>query len=149
MAGIPSHTKSSPSKRSGGSTREKAKHAQSGTRKNSGGIQQREQLSETPTSSRKDVSVQLTSSKDSSSDLLFITTDKPANFKDPSVQKEISRHVMKDYQNKQQSGRETGRGKGKEFTTPRGDKGTGISSINAASSHTSKGESIVRCALEP
>ena len=48
-------------------------------------------------------------------DLLWITTNKPSNFQDPAIQKMISIHVMRDYQQKEQSGQEPSR-------TPRGKK---------------------------
>lgn len=142
MAGIPSHTRSSSSKRLTGSAGEKAKCAQSGQSKQAGSSssnQQREQPFETPT-------VQL-SSPNSNSDFLFITTNKPANFKDPGVRKEISRHVMKHYAS-QQSGKEPSRGKNKESTKARGDKETGVSSPNVSLPNPPARESIVRSTLK-
>lgn len=50
-----------------------------------------------------------------SSDLLWITTNRPSEFQDPTIQKMISIHVMRDYQQKEQSGQEPSR-------APRGKK---------------------------
>ena len=137
MAGIPSHTKSSATKRGAGSAREKSKNTQSGQRKSSGsssGNQQKEEPSESPNSPGEAVSVE-----DSSSDFLFITTSKPSAFKNPSVQKQISRHVMKDYQNKQS----------KEATKRQGDREPGVNLTNTPSSHNSARASSVRSVLIP
>lgn len=139
MAGIPSHTKSSSSKRLTGSAAEKAKCAQSGQSKHAGSSsknQQREQPSETPT-------VQL-SKPNSNSDFLFITTSKPADFKSQDVQTQISRHVMKHYTSQQQSGKEHSRGKNKESTKVQGDKETSVSSANVPLPHSSARELMVR-----
>jgi hypothetical protein len=147
MAGHPSHTNTTPSKKSGGSTRENANRSPSAQRKHSvssGSSQQRDQASETPTSGRKAVSVQLKTSHNKSPDLLFITTGKPANFKDPSVQKEISRHVMKDYQNKQQGKEPILRGKSKQPTRSQSDKETAVGSTRHTTADMSAGESYVR-----
>ena len=150
MAGIPSHTKSGSSKRTAGSAREKGKNPQSGERKHGGSsnsIQHREQSPETPTSRPEAVSVQLTSSRNNASDWLFITTSEPNKFKDPTVRKEISRHVMKNYQDRQ-LGKESTSGKAKEPTKFRGDKGTGSSSSFASSSQTVTRESSVSYSLK-
>ena len=142
MAGIPSHTKSSSSKRLTGSAAEKAKSAQSGKSKHAGSSssnQQREQPSETPT-------VQL-SKPNSNSDFLFITTSKPADFKNQDVQTQISRHVMRHYTS-QQSGKESSRGKNKESAKVQGDKETSVSSTNAPLPHSSARELMVRSTLK-
>lgn len=43
------------------------------------------------------------------SNLLWITTDRPADFKNADVQREISKHVMHNFQQKDQAGRESGK----------------------------------------
>lgn len=43
------------------------------------------------------------------SNLLWITTDRPADFKNAYVQREISKHVMHNFQQKDQAGRESGK----------------------------------------
>ena len=48
-----------------------------------------------------------------SSNLLWITTDRPADFKDEKIQRLISRHVMHDYQ-----GKESGRAKDRKKSLP-------------------------------
>lgn len=149
MAGIPSHIKSGPSKKTAGSGREKARRVQSGEQTQGGsssGNQQRDPSPMAPTLRRDTVSVQLTSSRSNASDLLFITTNEPDKFKDRSVQKEISRHVMKDYRDKQ-FGKESNRGKSKEPSKPRTDIETGVGPSNASSSQTLARQSSVRFRL--
>lgn len=66
-------------------------------------------------SREREVGVQLTTSTtQGSSDLLWITTDRPTDFKDAKVQKLISKHVMRDYQLKDQSGKDSGRSRRKK-----------------------------------
>lgn len=43
------------------------------------------------------------------SNLLWITTDRPADFKNADIQREISKHVMHNFQQKDQAGRESGK----------------------------------------
>lgn len=141
MAGIPSHTKNSPPKKGSGSTREKAK-SHSGQRKSGGSSSSREEPLEPSASRSEAVSVH------SSSTLLFLTTSKePSSFKNPEIQREISRHVMKDYQNKQQSGKESSsRAKGKEVSKRQPDTET-IIPMNTTSSNLPIRESSVRSTL--
>lgn len=85
---------------------------------------------------------------DSKSDFLCITTGKPPNFKGPIVQKEISRHVMKDYQNKQQSGKEFSHlSKSREFAKPQSDEEAGFTATNALLSAASLKASLVHSTL--
>lgn len=66
-------------------------------------------------SREREVGVQLTTSTtQGSSDLLWITTDRPTDFKDAKIQKLISKHVMRDYQLKDQSGKDSGRSRRKK-----------------------------------
>ncbi|MCJ1268824.1 hypothetical protein MMC22_008712 [Lobaria immixta] len=66
-------------------------------------------------SREREVGVQLTTSTtQGSSNLLWITTDKPTDFKDAKIQKMISKHVMRDYQLKDQSGKDSGRSRRKK-----------------------------------
>lgn len=69
-----------------------------------------------PSGSReREVGVQLTTATtQGSSDLLWITTDRPTDFKDAKIQKMISKHVMRDYQQKDQSGKDSGRSRRKK-----------------------------------
>lgn len=147
MAGIPSHTKNSPPKKGSGSTREKAK-SHSGQRKSGGSSSSREEPLETSASRSEAVSV------DSSSRLLFLTTTKePSSFKDPDIQKMISKHVMQDYKSKQQSGQEpSSRAKGKQVSKYQGDEETVIST-KTPSSHipirgSSVGSTLSHCLME-
>lgn len=66
-------------------------------------------------SREREVGIQLTTSTtQGSSDLLWITTDRPTDFKDAKVQKLISKHVMRDFQLKDQSGKDSGRSRRKK-----------------------------------
>ena len=66
-------------------------------------------------SKEREVGVQFTASTvQGSSDLLWITTDRPNDFKDPKVQKLISKHVMRDFTSKDQSGKDSGRSRRKK-----------------------------------
>ena len=131
MAGIPSHTKNSPPKKGSGSAREKGKYPQSGQRKSGSSSSSREEPLETTDSRRETVSVD-----DNSSDYLFITANEPSEFKNRSVQTKISRHVMKNYQDKHQSSKEpSSRGKAKEVPQGQGDKKTDVISTNISSSN--------------
>ncbi|MCJ1262409.1 hypothetical protein MMC22_002279 [Lobaria immixta] len=66
-------------------------------------------------SREREVGVQLTTSTTQSlSNLLWITTDRPTDFKDAKTQKIISEQVMRDYQLKDQPGKDFGRSRRKK-----------------------------------
>ncbi len=80
------------------------------TRKNSKDTRHKDQYPGISGSSKQEASPQSsTSATHGSSDLLWITTDRPADFKNAKIQKLISQHVMRDYQQKDQSGKDSSR----------------------------------------
>lgn len=126
MAGLPSHTKKKQSARSARSTNregdglpridmesandlEASPTLQIGQNNTSLGTPPRNESSERNSSTQRETSAQSTKSTNSPPDLLWITTDKPADFKDAKIQRMISRHVMRDYQQKDQSKKESSR----------------------------------------
>lgn len=83
--------------------------------KASQGTRQGDQFPAASGSREREVGVQLTTSTtQGASDLLWITTDQPTDFKDAKIQKMISKHVMRDYQQKDQSGKDSGRSRRKK-----------------------------------
>lgn len=123
MAGLPSRTKKKQSPRS---TRPANREGESLPRidiENSNDLEasptvqtglnnaslDRDRSSERNSSAQREPSAQPIRSPNSPPDLLWITTDKPADFKDAKIQRMISRHVMRDYQQKDQSKKESGR----------------------------------------
>lgn len=126
MAGLPSHTKKKQSARSSRSVnregeglprvgKEKAEGSEvspalrTGQKNTSFGNANENRSAERHSSTQRELSVQSTRSANSPPDLLWITTDKPADFKDAKIQRMISRHVMRDYQQKDQSKKESSR----------------------------------------
>ena len=130
MAGIPSNTKNSPPKKGLGSAREKGKYPQTGQRKSGSSSSSREEPLEVSDSRRETVSID-----DNNSDYLFITANEPSGFKNRSVQTKISRHVMKNYQDKQSSREPSSRAKAKDVMKGQGDKNTDVISSNSSSSN--------------
>lgn len=126
MAGLPSRTKRHPQGRSARTANEEREglpridieNAQGfenspppqRRRRNASFSPARNDLSsETASSSKQESPGRSTRLSNTSPDLLWITTDKPADFKDAKIQRMISRHVMRDYQQKDQSKKESGR----------------------------------------
>ena len=122
MAGLPSHPKKSSKSGSGRSTKQtigkeptvgqeelesvgRSRSRPKGRSNAASNLQQQEGASEGSAPWKRESSVQ-SSSSGSGSDLLWITADKPAVFKDANIKKLISRHVMRDFQSKDQSGKD-------------------------------------------
>lgn len=82
---------------------------QMGFSKGSQGNRQKD-LSEKSTLSQREAGVQSsTSTTLGPSNLLWITTDRPADFKNVDIQRKISKHVMHNFQQKDQAGRDSGK----------------------------------------
>lgn len=126
MAGLPSHTKKKQSARSGKSVNREGDSFPRTDIENArdpkasltlqlrqsnapGSNHQRNRSPERLSSTQGEASAQSTRSTNSPPDLLWITTDKPADFKDAKIQRMISRHVMRDYQQKDQSKKDSNR----------------------------------------
>lgn len=77
--------------------------------KGSQGNRQKDRTDKSILSQRETGAQSSTSTTLGPSNLLWITTDRPADFKNADVQREISKHVMHNFQQKDQAGRESGK----------------------------------------